>query len=295
MNFFTSLGYVVVRGPLDEWARFATQTIGAEPSPSAAGELRLRLDEYAYRILVEDGEPAGPRSLMALGLTVPDAATLAALETHLAARGITVREDEELRARRGVEGLRVFSDLAGQTIEAVHGLPLAGTPFASPLGVRFVTGDLGVGHALLTNPGGARELAEFYQRELGFRLTDTISMAQFGSDENAYFLHCNPRHHSIGVGEGVGPIPGLDHLMLEVSDFSTVGRIMSQISGDPDRVIITLGEHTNDHMTSFYVTTPSGFQIEYGSGGVVIDDDTWQVAHYDAISAWGHKYIAADA
>jgi hypothetical protein len=48
-------------------------------------------------------------------------------------------------------------------------------------------------------------------------------------------------------------------------------------------------------MTSFYVTTPSGFQIEYGSGGVVIDDDTWQIAHYDAVSAWGHKYIAAGA
>ncbi|MDX3638471.1 VOC family protein [Streptomyces sp. MB09-02B] len=295
MSVFTSLGYVVVRGPLDEWTRFATETIGAQPAPSAAGELRLRLDEYAYRILVEDGEPAGPRSLVALGLTVADAAALAGLETHLASRGITVREDEELRVRRGVAGLRVFSDLGGQTIEAVHGLPLADTPFTSPLGVRFVTGDLGVGHALLTRPGGARELAEFYQRELGFRLTDTISMAQFGSDENAYFLHCNPRHHSIGVGEGVGPVPGLDHLMLEVSDFSTVGRIMSKINDDPDHIIITLGEHTNDRMTSFYVTTPSGFQIEYGCNGLVIDDDTWQVSHHDRISAWGHKYIAADA
>jgi 3,4-dihydroxy-9,10-secoandrosta-1,3,5(10)-triene-9,17-dione 4,5-dioxygenase len=70
---------------------------------------------------------------------------------------------------------------------------------------------------------------------------------------------------------------------------------MSRINDDPDHVIVTLGEHTNDHMTSFYVTTPSGFQIEYGCNGLVVDDDTWQVAHYDAISTWGHKYIAADA
>src|SRR5581483_3191414 len=49
MSVFTSLGYVVVRGSLEEWARFATKTIGAQPEPSAAGELRLRLDEYAYR------------------------------------------------------------------------------------------------------------------------------------------------------------------------------------------------------------------------------------------------------
>ncbi|NGO45606.1 hypothetical protein G6048_26840 [Streptomyces sp. YC419] len=64
--------------------------------------------------------------------------------------------------------------------------------------------------------------------------------------------------------------------MLEVSDFSTVGRVMSRINDDPDHIIVTLGEHTNDRMTSFYVTTPSGFQIEYGCDGLVVDDDTWQ-------------------
>lgn len=295
MSVFTSLGYVVVRGSLDEWTRFATKTIGAQPAPSAAGELRLRLDEHAYRILIEDGEPEGPRSLVALGFTVPDAAALAALETRLASRGITVREDEELRARRGVEGLRVFSDPEGNTIEAVHGLPLADTPFTSPLGARFVTGDLGVGHAFMNSSGDAREAAEFYQRELGFKLSDTISMAELGVDGDGYFLHCNPRHHSIGFGRGIGPIPGIDHLMLEVPDLTTVGRIMSLINDDPDHIIVTLGEHTNDHMTSFYVTTPSGFQIEYGCNGLVVDDDTWQVAHYDEISTWGHKYIPADA
>ena len=30
---------------------------------------------------------------------------------------------------------------------------------------------------------------------------------------------------------------------------------------------MTLGTHTNDRMTSFYVRTPSGFEIEYGFGG----------------------------
>ena len=40
---------------------------------------------------------------------------------------------------------------------------------------------------------------------------------------------------------------------------------------------MTLGRHTNDLMTSFYVRTPSGFEIEYGTGGLVVDDDTWEV------------------
>jgi hypothetical protein len=53
---------------------------------------------------------------------------------------------------------------------------------------------------------------------------------------------------------------------------------------------MSLGRHTNDLMTSFYVRTPSGFEIEYGYGGVLIEDEaSWQVDTYDAISLWGHK------
>ena len=42
-------------------------------------------------------------------------------------------------------------------------------------------------------------------------------------------------------------------------------------------------------MTSFYVRTPSGFEIEYGTGGLVVDDDTWEVGEHHAQSIWGHK------
>jgi hypothetical protein len=50
-----------------------------------------------------------------------------------------------------------------------------------------------------------------------------------------------------------------------------------------------LGRHTNDHMTSFYLQTPAGFQIEYGYGGRLIDDRTWQVHTCNAASTWGHR------
>jgi hypothetical protein len=42
-------------------------------------------------------------------------------------------------------------------------------------------------------------------------------------------------------------------------------------------------------MFSFYVPSPSGFDIEYGSNGRRIeDDDAWVIGHYDAPSFWGH-------
>lgn len=33
----------------------------------------------------------------------------------------------------------------------------------------------------------------------------------------------------------------------------------------------TLGQHTNDKMISFYMKTPSNFDLEFGYGGAIID------------------------
>ena len=54
----------------------------------------------------------------------------------------------------------------------------------------------------------------------------------------------------------------------------------------------TLGRHTNDWMTSFYSHTPSGFFVEYGWGGRVIDPATWQPHEtFDGPSFWGHERL----
>ena len=69
------------------------------------------------------------------------------------------------------------------------------------------------------------------------------------------FMYCNPRHHSLAL---------------------------------------SLGQHTNDHMVSFYVVTPSGFWIEYGFGGLLVaDESSWVVQHHLAAHFWGHKPVAA--
>jgi hypothetical protein len=59
-----------------------------------------------------------------------------------------------------------------------------------------------------------------------------------------------------------------------------------------DAISYTLGRHSNDHMTSFYATTPSGFFVEYGWGAQVIEPDTWE-AHEtsDGPSYWGHERV----
>jgi len=51
----------------------------------------------------------------------------------------------------------------------------------------------------------------------------------------------------------------------------------------------SIGRHTNDHMMSFYLRTPSGFEVEYGWGARIVDDTTWQVQKHEAPSIWGHR------
>jgi 3,4-dihydroxy-9,10-secoandrosta-1,3,5(10)-triene-9,17-dione 4,5-dioxygenase len=55
----------------------------------------------------------------------------------------------------------------------------------------------------------------------------------------------------------------------------------------------TLGRHANDLVVSFYVATPGGFDIEYGTDGRLVDDATWISRETTAISLWGHQFAAA--
>jgi hypothetical protein len=50
----------------------------------------------------------------------------------------------------------------------------------------------------------------------------------------------------------------------------------------------SLGRHTNDRMISFYARSPSGFEVEYGYGGHLVDDATWEPGELAAVSSWGH-------
>jgi 3,4-dihydroxy-9,10-secoandrosta-1,3,5(10)-triene-9,17-dione 4,5-dioxygenase len=46
---------------------------------------------------------------------------------------------------------------------------------------------------------------------------------------------------------------------------------------------------------SFYVKTPGGFDIEYGTDGQVVDDATWVARESTAVSLWGHAFAGPAA
>lgn len=146
----------------------------------------------------------------------------------------------------------------------------------------FMTGEQGMGHVVLFVPDIA-EADRFYSRVLGFKLSDRV--LEYGSDLR--FYHVNGRHHSLAVVETPGMV-GLHHLMLETNSLDDVGNALDICNEREIPVVQTLGRHTNDLMTSFYVYTPSHFRIEYGYGGLAVDD-LWVPKTFRSSSIWGHK------
>ena len=79
------------------------------------------------------------------------------------------------------------------------------------------------------------------------------------------------------------------HFMLEANSIDDVGSALDLASKTGVPVVSTLGRHSNDQMVSFYMSTPSGVEVEYGWGGRLVDDATWQVQRHDRGTLWGHK------
>ena len=103
------------------------------------------------------------------------------------------------------------------------------------------------------------------------------------------FLGCCPRHHSLALAP-MNPAAGIVHLMIEVATLDDVGRALDRCIRRKATISSTLGRHANDLMVSFYVRTPGGFDIEYGTGGRVVDDSTWISRESTAVSLWGHVF-----
>jgi 2,3-dihydroxybiphenyl 1,2-dioxygenase len=277
------LGFEV--SDLAAWERFATSDLGLELAARREdGELLLRLDEHAYRLALTPG-PAD--DLAFVGWQVQDASALDAIVGRLRAAGVTVEEGtSELAEKRCVERLAVLRDPAGNRLELFCGPDMARTQFGSPLVPSgFVAGDLGLGHLVVT-ANDRKEHERFYTELLGFRVSDHI-VTKLGKFEiDLSFLHVNDRHHSLAFGGQQAK--RIHHFMLEVNSVDDVGRAFDRMIRSRTPIANTMGRHPNDRMVSFYAKTPSGFQVEFGSGGVVVDDATWVPQTYDSVSEWGH-------
>jgi 2,3-dihydroxybiphenyl 1,2-dioxygenase len=274
----TALGYVGIGSDkLDDWSTYATRFLGMQIVDQSARSLALRMDDRKQRVIVSADAPSF------YGWEVADAAELGALAAKLEAAGVAVaRGGQALADQRHVTDLIVFADPIGNRLEAFHGAEIASDAFRPGRSISgFRTGPLGMGHAVLTCER-IDDVMPFYVDVLGFALSDYI-LKPF----KAYFFHVNPRHHSLAFLE-TGK-NGVHHMMVELFSLDDVGQAYDLALMNPEGIGSTFGRHTNDHMTSFYTWSPSGFMVEYGWGGRLVTPGTWQAQEYTTgPSLWGH-------
>jgi 2,3-dihydroxybiphenyl 1,2-dioxygenase len=246
--------------------------------------LLLRVDERAYRLDVRRGD-SDTLDVIGWELAAPEDLDEFAGKLEEAGYSVKRADDQALRERQ-VSGLLSFTDRAGVTVELAYGMANDHRPFVSPTGARFTTGDQGIGHInqFVSDTAAHREL---YMDILGFKLTGFMDVGPVG-----VFLHCNPRNHSLAFAALPGVKPGIGHLMLEVDDMDVVGRAYDKVLGGAAELRVTLGKHTNDKMLSFYMKSPSNFEIEYGWNGMRIDDATYIPDRWYAPNLWGHQRLA---
>ena len=283
MASVTQLGYVGISASnVEEWEHFATEILGLQSNGiDSEGKLTLRMDEYSHRFIVS---PGGKDDVEFVGFQVTDEPALHEIVEQLRQAGVEVTfgTGDETKDRR-VEGFIKFEDPDGTPTEVYYGPPISfDRPFNSPKAVSgFVTGDQGLGHVVYYVENLDRAV-KFYRDVLGMKISDFI--------RNLAFFHCNPRHHTLALIEAKAP-KKLNHFMIQTQSMNDVGATYDLVQDLEMDITRGLGRHTNDHMTSFYVKTPSGFDVEYGWGARTVDDATWQVQRHEKGSIWGHRPV----
>ncbi|TWS21296.1 2,3-dihydroxybiphenyl 1,2-dioxygenase [Tsukamurella asaccharolytica] len=290
-----ALGYMRIEATdMAAWREYGLKVLGMmEGTGNDPESLYLRMDDFAARLVIVPGERD---RLLVSGWEVTDALGLQELRDTLTAAGVAFEEGtKDEKAERRVEGLIRFQDPSGNTLEAFHGAQYLGCRFVSPYGHRFVTGEQGLGHVVLTCTDDAAAQS-FYQGVLGFRLRDSMRLPPQmvgrpadGDPAWLRFYGCNPRHHALAFLPLPNPT-GIVHLMVEVENSDDVGLALDRANRKKVKMSATLGRHINDKMLSFYMKTPGGFDIEFGCEGLEVENDDWIARESTAVSLWGHDF-----
>jgi 3,4-dihydroxy-9,10-secoandrosta-1,3,5(10)-triene-9,17-dione 4,5-dioxygenase len=280
----SSLGYLRLESnDIGRWKVFGTDFLGLMPVEGGDSDsLYYRLDDYPPRIVVA---PGAESRMTAMGLEVLDERVLTRLVADVEKAGIKVTEGTAAEAaERRVTGFVRFNDPGENPVELYYGTVLDHVPVHTPSVSKFVTGDMGFGHAIVSAED-ARATFDFYVNVMGFIERNTMKTPDGGT---TWFMGCNPRHHTLGVTGMPGP-GRLLHFMVEAATLDDVGRALDRAAKYEIPMMNSLGRHTNDHMVSFYVWSPEYYAVEFGWNGLQVPTP---VPVYEITDGafWGHHF-----
>ncbi|MGY2089134.1 MULTISPECIES: VOC family protein [Nocardia] len=287
------LGYLVVETRrFGDWRRFGVDAVGLHVDSLGPDALRFRIDEHACRFLIQRG-PA--EDVQAIGWQVDNHESFEQVLGRVTAAGVPVAEGApEEAALRGVERLWRFPGPKG-LVQEIFTRPV--TP-DSPLEMvtsGFVTGGGGMGHVAFTSKK-PHQVRGYYNRVFDARLSDYIDETISGVKLKIRFLRVNERHHSVAVVSAQN-VPGdpirtkVQHVNIQAATLDDMVQSYQRMKQTGFALSLGVGQHTNDLELSYYVETPSGFDLEIGWNPILVDENTWEPTTHQGTSIWGHQPV----
>lgn len=285
------VGYVLIESErLSDWRRFLQNGVGLHLASESDDLLAFRMDGHQRRLIIRLG-PA--EDVVALGLHLLDTTALDEVKARLCERDIPFNPGNPPDA--ALRGVRQYWHLNGPKKLGVEFFtePLTTDEPLWMLPSGFITGDSGMGHVAITSRQ-PEKMRRFWLELFDARISDAIEEAIAGLTVDITFLRLNERHHSIAIAATRGL--RMDPIRTRIQHMNLLVKTMEDLSAAYRRLIDLgfemaheIGQHPNDKEVSFYVVTPSGFELELGWNALTVSEATWKPADYYGISLWGHK------
>ncbi|WP_291809542.1 VOC family protein [Limnobacter sp.] len=286
------MGYAVIESmKSSEWKLFLKQGLGLHAADDSETTQRYRIDSHACRLLVSKGKE---EDIQTIGYQIANEHSLNRILARCEERNLKVEKHTGEEAQlRGVDEFHRLTGPKGLGIELYVNAQTCSQPL-NMLNSGFVTGPAGMGHVAMTSRQPIK-VQRFYQEFFDARLSDRIHQPMAGGVMlDIAFLRLNERHHSVAIaatrGLRLDPIrTKVQHMNLQVASMDDLSNSFRRCKDLGFEMAHEIGQHPNDLELSFYVITPSGFEMELGWDALAVNEANWTPADYPHISVWGHK------
>jgi catechol 2,3-dioxygenase-like lactoylglutathione lyase family enzyme len=250
---------------------FYSGTWGLTTEHTDSGLAFLAAEGSPEQYIVRLRESADKRiDLISFGAQSP--ADVDALAAKLATDGVRlVTEPGLINTPGGGYGFRFF-DNEGRTVEISADVAIRqhrAIEAGESIPVRL-------SHVVINSPK-PDETRAFYERHLGFRLSDTLMHPRMGN--MMWFMRINAWHHSRAIARG--PHPSLHHASFEMRDIDSYMRGTGRLLRAGVEKIWGPGRHMAGNNTFSYFLDPHGNTVEYTTELELIDEDSWHPHLYD--------------
>jgi len=271
-RLITHLRHVDLAVPdYDRQLDFYTKTWGLAAETTDDGIAFLAAEGSPERYSVRLRRAAEKRlDLIAFGAAGPT--EVDTLAERLGRDGVALlSEPGKLRTPGGGYGFRFF-DVDGRTVEVSCDVAVREHR-------RISEGEsipVKLSHVVINSANPPATVA-FYQRHLGFALSDTLMSPHLG--EVMWFLRTNRHHHSLAVARC--PHTSLHHVSFELRGLDEYLRGTGRLLRAGVEKVWGPGRHLAGNNTFSYFLDPHGNTVEYTTELEQLDEDTWHPHLYD--------------